>query len=98
MAGIIARMARANWERKKGRLGSRNLTSDKSNKVLPPFGERFVPDLHNTYLRREQLEEVQDYNVVERSLPHMIILVTTKGIYPSYTKLPCCCTFLSTDH
>lgn len=52
MAGIIARMARANWERKKGRLGSRNLTSDKSNKELPPFGERFVPDLHNTYLRQ----------------------------------------------
>ena len=59
MAGIIARMARANWERKKGRLGSRNLTSDKSNKVLPPFGERFVPDLHNTYLRRA-LKEVLD--------------------------------------
>ena len=59
MAGIIARMARANWERKKGRLGSRNLTSDKSNKVLPPFGERFVPDLHNTYLRRE-IKEVLD--------------------------------------
>ena len=59
MAGIIARMARANWERKKGRLGSRNLTSDKSNKVLPPFGERFVPDLHNTYLRQE-IKEVLD--------------------------------------
>ena len=52
MAGIIARMARANWERKKGNLGKRNLTSDKSNKVLPPFGERFDPDLHNTYLRQ----------------------------------------------
>ena len=51
MAGIIARMAAANWARKKGGLGARNLTSDKSNKVLQPFGERFVPDLDNTYLK-----------------------------------------------
>ena len=80
MAGIIARMARANWERKKGRLGSRNLTSDKSNKVLPPFGERFVPDLHNTYLRRALKKVLETWSENEH----------TADVTHSQRKFPTC--------
>ncbi len=56
MAAIIARMAAANWERKKGG-GWRSLGSDKSNKQLPPFDPAFLPEVHNMSVRAKKAKD-----------------------------------------
>ena len=49
MAGIIAQLSRANWERKKNK--KRQFPSDKCMTSIDPFGPTFEPSLHNHYLR-----------------------------------------------
>ncbi len=53
MAAIIAQLSRANRERR--RNAKKTLPPDKSAAFLPPFERRFVPEVHNKYLRCQRL-------------------------------------------
>ena len=53
MAAIIAQLSRANWERKKN--ARKSLPPDKSATFLPPFGDRFLPEVHNKFVRSKRL-------------------------------------------
>lgn len=64
MAAIIAQLSYANRQRQKRR--TKAVPPDKSIYELKPFDERFIPDVHNKYLRcqrlrkeREQLEKLR---------------------------------------
>jgi len=51
MAGIVAQLTKANWERKKRRV--HYLGNDKCTYTLPPFDDHFDPLKHNNYTRRK---------------------------------------------
>ena len=55
MAAIIARISRANIERKRNKKLVINI--DKSNVELPAFGTHFDPHVHNKYLRCKRLAQ-----------------------------------------
>ena len=48
MAGIVARITKANWERRTNQR--RQISSEKSNLHLPPFDRAFDPSKHNKYM------------------------------------------------
>ena len=50
MAGIVARITKANWERRTNQR--RQISSEKSNLHLPPFDRAFDPSKHNKYMSR----------------------------------------------
>ena len=55
MAGIVAQITKANWERKKNRI--KHLNPDKCAYFLPPFDPCFDPKKHNVYMKRKALRE-----------------------------------------
>ncbi len=51
MAGIVAQITKANWERKQ--RSRRFLPPDKSVYFIPPFDPAFDPKRHNVFIRRK---------------------------------------------
>ncbi|XP_059084938.1 uncharacterized protein LOC131881956 [Tigriopus californicus] len=56
MAGIVAQITKANWERKKRQ--TKYLPPDKSVYFIPAYEDRFQPDKHNYYYRRKAVYEM----------------------------------------
>ena len=55
MAGIVAQITKANWERKKNR--SKHISADKSNYYIAPFDASYDPEKHNNYVKRKKQRE-----------------------------------------
>ena len=64
MAGIVARITKANWERRTNQR--RQISSEKSNLHLPPFDRTFDPTKHNKYMSRRMAHSKGE--VSERSM------------------------------
>ena len=66
MAGIVAQITKANWERKQKRR--KYLSPDKCAYYLPPFDARFDPVKHNVFVRRKAEFEGQHKRVRRKAI------------------------------